>query len=204
MAPPLQVQFAPLAAQLSSTVVVLAGEELALGPTAKGMDERAKGALSKAAKAAAFTGKARAAIEVLAPAGIDAQRVILAGMGRAPDELDRLRLGGFAFAQIKARKTPAASLIAEAADLGHISPEVFAADLAFGAVLRSYAFDKYRTRKSEDESEENGRDGLPKLTVHCAKPEAAAKAFAARKALADGILSGARPRQRAGQRTWPR
>ncbi len=188
MAPPLQVQFAPLAAPLANCVVALAGDELALAPTASGMDERTKGALTKAARAAGFTGKARTAIEVLAPAGIDAQRVILAGMGRAPDELDRLRLGGFAFAQIKARKTPAASLIAEAADLGHISPEVFAADLAFGAVLRSYAFDKYRTRKSEDESEDDARNGLPKLTLHTAKPEAAAKAFAARKALADGIF----------------
>src|SRR5262249_41384146 len=39
-----------------------------------------------------------------------------------------------------------------------------------------------------DEGEEDARNGLPKLTVHCAKPEAAAKAFAARKALADGIF----------------
>ena len=55
---------------------------------------------------------------MLAPPGLDAQRLVLAGMGRAPDELDRLRLGGFAFGQIKARKTADASLIAEAAASG--------------------------------------------------------------------------------------
>ena len=70
----------------------------------RAMDERSKGALTKAARAADFTGKAKTAIEVLAPPGIDAPRVILMGTGRSPKELDRLLLGGFAYAQISARK----------------------------------------------------------------------------------------------------
>ncbi len=113
----------------------------------------------------------------------------MAGTGRAPNEYDRLRLGGFAFAQIKARKTPTASLIAEPADLGQIGADAFAADLALGAMLRSYTFSKYQTRKSENEADEaEARNGPTTLIVHCAKPEAAAKAFAARKALAEGVF----------------
>jgi leucyl aminopeptidase len=189
MAPPLQIQFAPLGAAGGGTVVALAGEELALGPAARGMDERAKGALTRAARAAGFTGKARTAIEVLAPANLDAQRLILAGTGRAPNELDRLRLGGFALAQIKSRKTLSASLVSDPADTGQVGAEVFAADLALGALLRSYSFTKYQTRKREEEPAENeARDGLSTLTVHCAKPDAAAKAFAGRRALADGVF----------------
>jgi leucyl aminopeptidase len=191
MAVPLEIQFLPLSAALADTAVVLAGNEMTLGPTARGIDERTKGALAKAARAAGFTGKARKAIEVLAPPGIDVQRLIVAGSGAAPNELDRLRLGGFAFAQISARKAESASIVAEPADLGAVSAEAFAADLAQGALLRSYAFKKYRTRKNEkgdDSAESETPDGLQKLLVHCAKPEAAAKAFLARKALADGVF----------------
>src|SRR5438477_1966239 len=109
--------------------------------------------------------------------------------GKAAKELDRLLLGGFAFAQISARKGEAASIIAEPADLGEASAEVFAADLALGAMLRSYAFKKYRTtRKSEDGAEEEPRDGVRKLVIQCSKPDAAAKAFAARKAVAEGVF----------------
>jgi leucyl aminopeptidase len=189
MPPPLQIQFAPLGAAAAGTVVVLAGDELALGSAASAINERTKGALTRAAQAAGFTGKARTAIELLAPGGVDAQRVVLAGTGRSPSELDRLRLGGFVHAQIRVRKTASASLVCDPADAGHVGADVFAADLAFGALLRSYSFTKYQTRKSEDESAEaDARDGLVTLTVHCAKPEAAVKAFASRRALADGIF----------------
>jgi leucyl aminopeptidase len=189
MSEPLEVLFMPLSAAPAGAVLLLAGQELTLASVARAMDERSKGALSKAARAADFTGKAKTAIEVLAPPGIDAQRVILMGTGKAPKELDRLLLGGFAFAQISARKGEAGTLVAEPADPGEVSAEVFAADLALGALLRSYNFRKYRTRKSEDGAEEEkAPDGLRKLVVLCAKPDAAAKAFAARKAVADGVF----------------
>ena len=169
--------------------MLLAGQELALAPTARGLDERMKGALSKAARAADFTGKAKTTIEILAPSGIDTPRLLLLGIGRTTKELDRLLLGGYALAQISARKGDTASLVAEAADPGEASAEVFAADLALGALLRSYTFKKYRTtRKSEDGAEEEPRDGLRKLVIQCAKPDAAAKAFAARKAVAEGVF----------------
>src|SRR5262245_60368587 len=189
MASPLDIQFVPWSATRASAVVVLAGEEVALGITARALDEGAKGALTKAARAAGFAGKQRTAIEVLAPAAIEAQRVILAGAGRAMSEFDRLRLGGFAYAQIAARKSESASLIAELADPGDTSLEDLAADLAYGAQLRSYTFDKYRTRRNgNNDGEGEPRDGLRTLLVHCARPEAAAKAFAARKAVAEGVF----------------
>jgi leucyl aminopeptidase len=193
-ATPLQIEFAPLSAASAPVLVVLAGEEMALAPTVRAIDERLKGALGKAARAAGFTGKARTAIEILAPAGIDAQRLIVAGAGRPGSEYDRLRLGGYACAQISARKAESASLIAAVADPGEASAETWAADLALGALLRSYAFNKYRTKRNGsgagngDEAEREARDGLQKLVIHCADPEAAQRAFASRKAVADGVF----------------
>ena len=123
MSDQLEIEFAPLSAAPVGTLVVLAGEELALGSTARSIDERSKGALKKAATAAGFSGKAKSAIEILVPPGLDTQRVILLGTGKAPRELDRLFLGGVAFAQISARKGDAASIVVDAADPGEVGAE---------------------------------------------------------------------------------
>jgi leucyl aminopeptidase len=189
MSEPLEIHFASLTAAPTGALALLAGAEFALAPTARGLDERTKGAVSKAARAADFTGKAKTSIEILAPIGIDASRLLVIGAGRPGKELDRLLLGGYALAQISARKGEAASLVAEVPEVAEASAEVLAADLAFGALLRSYTFKKYRTtRKPEDGADEEPRDGLRRLTIHCAKPDAAAKAFAGRKAVAEGVF----------------
>jgi leucyl aminopeptidase len=200
MTTPLEIQFVPLSAAPAATTVALAGEELALAPAVRAIDDRTKGGIGKAARAAGFTGKARTSIEILAPNGIDVQRLVLAGAGRAPTERDRLRLGGYAFAQIAARRTDSASLIADLADAGEASAETVAADLALGALLRSYSFDKYKSRRNGaahgnaggngkgGDAESEARNGLKKLRVHCANPDAAERAFVSRKAVADGVV----------------
>jgi leucyl aminopeptidase len=188
MASRLDIQFAPLSAPPGETLVVLAGEGLAFGPAARAIDERTKGALTKAARAAGFSGKAKTSIEIFAPTGVETQRIVIAGMGRVTNELERLQLGGYVFAQIVGRKVENASLIAEPADLGEAGPEAFAADLAFGAVLRSYTFKKYQTRKSENGQGDETRDALRTLSVHLSKPDAAAKAYTERKAIAEGVF----------------
>ena len=50
----LEIEFVPFSAPSGGTLVVLAGEELALGAAARGLDERTKGGLTKAARAADF------------------------------------------------------------------------------------------------------------------------------------------------------
>jgi leucyl aminopeptidase len=157
MTVPLDIQFVPLTAAPLPTLVVLAGEEMALAPPVRAIDERTKGGLARAARAGQLTGKPRTAIEILAPADLDVQRLIVAGAGRAASEYERLRLGGFAFAQIAARKTEQASLIAALPDTGEAGADTVAADLALGALLRSYAFNKYRTQRKAGNG--NGEDG---------------------------------------------
>ncbi len=189
MPEPLQVQFAPLSQAPHGTLMLLAGEELAFGAAARSFDERSKGMLMRAAGAAGFSGKSKTSIEVFAPTGIAAQRLILLGSGRAGRELDRLNLGGYAFAQANARKGDTATLVCDPADAGEAGLDGFAADLALGALLRSYSFKKYITRAKPDEGPEaDGGDGLKKLVVLCERSEAASKAFQSRKALADGVF----------------
>ena len=191
MAEMLEIQFASLSAAPVGTLVLLAGEELALGGAARAIDERSKGAIKKAAAAAGFTGKAKTSIEILAPAGHRRAAPHPAGHGQgAGKELDRLLLGGYAFAQISARKGEAATHRRRPRRSGRGGAEAFAADLALGALLRSYTFKKYRTQaRPRRAPRTRRRDGLTQARRSSApSPDAAAKAFRARKALAEGVF----------------
>jgi leucyl aminopeptidase len=186
------IVFAPLGAEPEATCVVFAGDELAFGSRLKELNARSGGAVLKAAQAAEFKGKAKSAVELLAPQKLDTARLVLVGAGKPQDlsATDRVRLGGYALGQVVARKTASASLIAEIADLD-VEPHELAAELAEGALLRAYAFSKYMTKKKRnEEGGENGappRDGLRKLVIHCAEPDRAKAAFASRGAVVEGV-----------------
>jgi leucyl aminopeptidase len=52
-----EIVFQPLTADLEPTVVVLAGDDVALGSRARELDQRAGGALLKAAEAGQYKGR---------------------------------------------------------------------------------------------------------------------------------------------------
>jgi leucyl aminopeptidase len=196
MTTPLEITFARLDAAPASTCAAFVGHDLALSPAVQSLNARSQGLLLKAAEAAEFKGKQKTSIEILAPQKLDLQRLVLIGAGKAASHTssDWAALGGYALGQITARKTKNASLLAEAGGAGDGKPEAIAAELAYGALLRHYAFRKYHTRKSGEEAAANGGeqkpadDGLVKLVVHCADPEKARAAFDAKRALARGVM----------------
>jgi leucyl aminopeptidase len=190
----LDIEFVPFGAPLERTVAVLAGTDVAFGAKAAELDERTGGAFRKAAAAAEFKGRTKTSVECLAPAKIDANRVVVIGTGNLSEasDLDRQNLGGYALGQLSARKASKASLVAEMAKANDRGAAEFAADLAFGAALRSYAFRKYHTRRGEEASgngeEQSGTsDRLQVLKIHVADPDAARAAFERRRAVADGV-----------------
>ena len=193
---PLEITFARLDAVPCPTCAVLAGQDLALSPAVQSLNSRGGGLILKAAEAAEFKGKQKTSIEILAPQKLDVQRLVVVGTGKGAShsESDWASLGGYALGQITARKTTEASLVAEVAGAGDTKPETVAAALAFGALLRHYSFKKYQTKKNGEEKENNNgsetkpaSDRLTKLVVHCADPEKARAAFAAKRAIAEGV-----------------
>jgi leucyl aminopeptidase len=110
------------------------------------LDGKANGALTKAAGKGRFTGKAGQSLSIAAPAGVEADAVLLVGAG-AKDKLDDLAVeafGGNAYAAVKL--SGAEVLTIDASDL---SPEQ-AARVGFAARLAAYRFDKYRTTQKAD------------------------------------------------------
>lgn len=178
----MKISFAKPALPTSGAYVVgvLAGKTLP--PSAKAVDEATGGALSRAMDAARFDGKAEQSLTLLAPAGTDLDKIIVLGLGE-PAKLDTLAwqsFGGAACAAVSGDKD-AAIAVDEIAGSG-VSGDDAAAQVAFGALLRSYRFDKYRTTEKKDDK--------PKLSKLHVLTEAggAKKAFGDLEAVAEGVF----------------
>src|ERR1700761_5043846 len=84
----MQISFAaPKPSVQAGSWVVAASQGSVLTPAALKADKAAGGALSRALKFSRFTGKSGELLEVAAPAGLSASRLLLVGLGK-PDALD--------------------------------------------------------------------------------------------------------------------
>jgi leucyl aminopeptidase len=179
----LKLEFAPLAAAPKGVLVVFCEEGLKYGPAARKTLGPAGDLLERAAAADHFKGKNGSAMEIVAPAGLDVGRLVVLGVGKARNlkQHDLVKLGGIAMGRIPATAT-AATIIAELAG-GALKPDQVA-ELALGIRLRAYAFDRYKTkRKEEDERAKEVR-----VTIAVATPAGVEKAFTARAAVANGVV----------------
>ncbi len=96
----------------AATVVYLAAQGEGLPAHLQKLDEISGGAVTKAIKVSAFKKKRKSAIEILAPHGIEAGRLLIAGVGDAKtlNARDWTELGGFVRGKL-APKTLAADVI---------------------------------------------------------------------------------------------
>ena len=191
MADRLEIVFAALSHAMEPASAVLVADDLVLGGVAKTLDSRTGGTLLRAAEAGQFKGKAKTSIELLGVAELAAPRLLLIGAGKPAEAKDRdwVTLGGYAFGQLTARKAASASLVVDLEGLTGPALSEIAADLAYGALLRSYKFDKYLTRKAENgDGDKPQGDGLQTLLLHVPDPAGARLAFERREALASGVL----------------
>ncbi len=165
----LEITFAPLNADPETVTVVLAGDGLALGTKARELETKSAGAVSKAAAAADYKGKYKSTIEILAPAKLGIDRLLVAGLGKTSTLTPQqcVDLGGALLGAIQNRKTSSASVIVDVDGAGDLTPEQLAANIAQGALLRHYNFKKYFTKKSNDDAAPD-KDGLKKLVIHVA------------------------------------
>jgi leucyl aminopeptidase len=165
--------------------VVAAVESPVLLPAAVRLDKACGGALTRALKISRFTGKNGQFLEVLAPAQIKASRLLLVGLGKpeALDEKGLETLGAQIVGRLYTSGETAASIEIDLPKGSKVKKSELAAHLAFGARLKSYAFDKYRTRNL-DEYEKK----LKTLRIVTPDAVAAKKAHAGLTAVADGIF----------------
>ncbi|MBV8972645.1 MAG: leucyl aminopeptidase [Sphingomonadaceae bacterium] len=134
------------AADLTGALVVLAAKGAPLVGAAAVTDNAGGGQLAKAIAAARFEGEAASVVELLAPAGTSASRLLVVGIGPAEkaDAAVFEQVGGAIAARLLTSGETAATVVLDLNGAA-LPPDVAAARLAHGATLRAYRFDKYRT-----------------------------------------------------------
>jgi leucyl aminopeptidase len=117
-------------------------------------DEMVSGALKRAVEVSRFKGQAGQSIEVLAPAGVKASRIVLAGVGKGEkfDGNAAERLAATVASRLLASGEETLTFALDAPKRAKISEAEIAAHLATGVYLRSYRFDHYR-KIGEDEKQ---------------------------------------------------
>ena len=180
-----KLSFSKLTAPAKGVAVVFTDDELGLGPTSTALFSETDGLLSRAAKAAGFTGKSHAVLDLVAPAGLDLERVIVVGLGKASDVdgLDEnawMALGGVVMGALGGSK--GADILLETPK-DAVTPEMSAA-FAMGAKLRGYVFDRYKTKTGDDD----GTKAAKKLAIGVGDAKAAKKAWSDADAISDGTL----------------
>jgi leucyl aminopeptidase len=145
----------------AAALVLFVGEGGQFTAGAEAVDKAGGGQLGRAMKAANFTGKKGKVLEVLAPAGVSASRVLLAGIGEGAKADARTfeDLGGEIAAKVQTTDAELAADFTGIADLA-VGTDVAAAHFAHGVDLRNWRFDTYRTKLKD---EQKGK--LAKLTL---------------------------------------
>jgi len=182
----MKISFAKPALPELGVVVVSVLEEGKLTPTAEALDKKLHGAIGRAIQATPrFKGKKDQSLTLPAPATSTLDQVLVVGLGKA-DEIDAPRLqavGGQIYAELGARGHATVEVAIDAIEGCALGVADMAAEVAFGARLRSYRFDKYLTREEKDDKP--SLKSLRILTVDAAKAKAR---FGCLDAIADGVF----------------
>ena len=174
----MQIEFSPshVLPDKTGVLAILAFEgALSDGPLGD-LDTQTGGMVSRALESGRFTGASGQTLDLIAPHGLEAARVLIVGAGKR-DEFDARAAelaGANAYQAVKA--SGAQTLVIRI-------PGAFGANAALGVRLASYRFDRYRTTEKAEKK--------PSVqTVHISVEDdmAAANAWPQLDALADSIF----------------
>lgn len=181
----MKISFSELAPATSGTVAVGIWADREPTPVAKALDGMLGGQLGRAMAASPrFKGKKEELLTLTAPGG-GFDRIVLFGLGDK-DKIDTglfERVGAALVAAFNQQGTTEAVVQLDGLDESRLSIPEAAAALAFGGRLRSYRFDKYRTKEKPDR-----KPSLKKLVLESVDKAAAKQAFAPLDKIADGVF----------------
>ncbi|MDZ4737130.1 MAG: leucyl aminopeptidase [Rhodospirillaceae bacterium] len=181
----MKIAFAKPELPKSGTLAVAVMDDRKLGPSAAALDRKTKGAVARAIAASRFRGRPDDLLALLAPAGLEFDRLVLFGTGK-PEKLNDLglqSLGGRLIAHLNKAGADSAAIAIDALPGLTMTPAAAAAEIAYGARLRSYRFDKYRTKEKPD-----AKPTLKKLSLLCEESGKARSDFEPLEQISEGVF----------------
>ena len=166
-------------APAGGAVAVMAFEGGKLSTAAETMDKATSGALTRAIAASSrFGGKAGQTVELVAPGGVDIQRLVIVGSGPqdglSSEVAETFAAQAYAAVKTSGVETLSILLPGAGADL--------AAHAALGVVLAAYRFDKYRTTEKAEK-----KPSIETVAIAVDDVAAAEAAYAPLKALGEAV-----------------
>ncbi len=158
------------------TLVVFVAGDLKPAAAAAALLGPAAGLIGRTAPVAGFKGKPRSALEILSPAGLAVDRLLV--VGTEADDSNFVNLGGFVMGRVRNGGT--ATVILDLPGREPLSGRA-AADFALGMELRAYRFDRYKTKKEDPDQDQ------PALVTIAVPATDETRAFAA---AADAVANG--------------
>ncbi len=139
----------------------------------------AKEAIQRLAGIEKFNGKAQSALIANGLSELPCEKLLVVGLGKAADiaKTDWVTTGGMIAGKLKSGEV---SIVAAVAGKPLSATDI--ADLTLGIRMRAYSFDRYKTKKKDDDDASSVA-----VTLHVDDPAAVKKALKARNAIADGI-----------------
>lgn len=174
----MKIEFAAAGAA-TGAIAVAVYKDAALSAAASGLDEATSGAVKRAISASRFAGKDGQTLEIVAPSGIDASRIVLFGLGdrdkRTANALEKA--GAAVVAKLLTSGETALTLRLD----GETDAEG-AARAALGARLAAYRYDQFRTKLKDEQ-----KPSLTDVTVAVDDVDAAKAQWESWGAVADGV-----------------
>ncbi len=176
----MKIEFVPLHTEAGPDgVLALPAFEGSFGRAAAALDHATDGLLARAMAGSRFKGGAGQTLELLAPHGVDAGRVLLVGVG-ALNTVDAMAVeSGAAHAYQAVKASGATTLLLRLPG----EPAPLAARAAFGVRLAAYRFDKYRTTEKPEK-----KPSIETLKIAVDDPAAAEAEWSKESGLADAVL----------------
>src|SRR4029077_8399833 len=139
--------------------------------------------VARRAAADRFKGKSGSSLDLVAPADLKVARLVVLGCGKPADmkRKDFVKLGGAAMGKIPAAAANA-TILAELPNKAMTAEQ--AADLGLGVRLRGYRFDRYKTKRKEDEE----KPTAVKVDIGVADVSHTRSAWIARSGLGDSVV----------------
>ena len=176
-----RITFASPDSGLHPVVALFVGDDMKLAASAGRLGPDFAGLIERAAEGEKFKGKSGSILDLVAPAGVPASRVIMIGTGSDKDraKTDWTMLGGKVMGKLPNGRKASVLFDLPGADANA------AADFSLGMGLRSYSFDRYKTKKKTDDETEKGASDV---SIHLGEFAAARKAAKSREAIYDGVI----------------
>ena len=181
----MKISFAKPASASEGALAITVLEGRLLGAAGQALDAESGGTLARAMGKSRFEGKKDQTLLLHAPAGLKLDRLLLVGIGKGKgfDAKAAQGLGGLVVAQLQGSGDAEVTLAVDPVEGSSLSAAEIAANAGFGAKLRSYRFDRYRTKEKAEE-----KPSLKKLVIAAADHGDAKKAYQPLEAVAEGVF----------------